>query len=469
MVINGIAGDNMSIEQKVNPEQSDVLNITIDPSYLPDETSNDPVTSMGAPDTITSPETVDAPGTMNAPGITAAAGTTDADSKSSTDTEKSFKKDTVSKSWFCVFDNPQKYGYDGTPQEIVDELIETWVKDNPQRSCAVSYCISADGLPHVHAVFEDTTALRFSKIKKLYPSMHIEPTKGNKKDAEDYINKRGKFKEHGEMVIYINQHGEIKGANGQRNDLEVIEELIKQGLTPNQIFDLSIQYRKYARIVKDAYYRKRYLETPTIRPLTVFYHTGEAGSGKSYTRIELAEEHGEENIYTVSQFDSGYMDKYSGEPVLFIDELRGQIRYSQLLVLLDPQKHDIHARYGNICGLWNEVHITSVFPPERLYRDMINANTDVDTFEQLRRRIHYMCYHYTKNGEYHMCVMYMSDYVNYAQIKKRAGRNNDGSSADKIYNNTGTLRYENPVYDKAFLQDLFEGKQNIEDGNDLPN
>ena len=331
--------------------------------------------------------------------------------------EKKFKNDSVSKSWFCVFPNPEENFLDGTPEEIADTMIEMWIKDNPQRSCAVSYCISSDGLRHLHAVLEDTTAMRFSAIKKAFPGMHIEPTKGSKKDAEDYINKRGKFKESGEEIVYTNSHGEIKGASGQRNDLEIIEELINQGLTPNQIFDLSIQFRRHMRIVKDAYYRKRYKETPSLRPLKVYYHTGEAGSGKSYTRVGLVEQHGEENIYTISQFDSGYMDKYSGESLLFIDELRGQIRYSQLLVLLDPQKHDIHARYGNICGLWTEVHITSVFPPERLYRDMITANSDIDTYEQLRRRIHYICYHYIKNDEYCVYEIPMSEYTTLEKLK----------------------------------------------------
>jgi hypothetical protein len=333
--------------------------------------------------------------------------------------EKEYKNDTVSKSWFCVFPNPENNFLDGTPEEIVDTMIEIWIKDNPQRSCAVSYCISSDGLKHLHAVLEDTKAMRFSAIKKAFPGMHIEPTKGSKKDAEDYINKRGKFKESGEQIIYTNRHGEIKGASGQRNDLEIIEELIKNGFTPNQVFDLSIQYRKHARIVKDAYYRKRYLETPTLREVNVYYHTGPSGSGKSYTRIGLVDIYGEDSIYTISQFDSGYMDKYSGEPILFIDELRGNIRYSQLLVLLDRQKHDIHARYGNICGLWNEVHITSVFPPERLYKSMIEANTDIDTYEQLRRRINYIVLHYKTGDEFKKFQIPMSEYEDYYSLSKR--------------------------------------------------
>ena len=69
----------------------------------------------------------------------------------------------------------------------------------------------------------------FSVVKKAYPAMHIQPTKGSKEQAEDYINKRGKWQEKGEKIICIDQKGEIKGSQGQRSDLEIIEELLQQG------------------------------------------------------------------------------------------------------------------------------------------------------------------------------------------------------------------------------------------------
>jgi hypothetical protein len=132
--------------------------------------------------------------------------------------------------------------------------------------------------------------------------------------------------------------------------LEIIDELILNGLTPNQIFDMAIQYRRYDKLIREAYYRKRFKETPLKREVKVFWHVGESGTGKSHTEIELANEHGEESIYNVSEYETGFMDKYNGEPILFMDELRGKIPYSVLLTLLDVFKSQIHARYTNIYG-----------------------------------------------------------------------------------------------------------------------
>ena len=58
--------------------------------------------------------------------------------------------------------------------------------------------------------------------------------------------------------------------------------------------------------------------------------------------------------------------------------------------MLDGYKVPIHARYANVLSVWNDVHITSVIPIEEWYH---NKNIR-DTFEQLKRRISYITYHY---------------------------------------------------------------------------
>ena len=68
----------------------------------------------------------------------------------------------VTRSWFAVLNNPQDHGYEGTPQEICEQLRDEWVQDSTTRSGAWAYCISAAGLHHIHMVLEDTTAMRFS-------------------------------------------------------------------------------------------------------------------------------------------------------------------------------------------------------------------------------------------------------------------------------------------------------------------
>lgn len=328
--------------------------------------------------------------------------------------------DGITKSWFCVFNNPENHGYSGTPIEITDKILNEWIEGKPTRTCAATYCISADGMPHIHAVFEDTKAMRFSVIKKTFPAMHIEPTKGNKDEAEDYIHKRGKWEEKGEQIIYSNQIGEIKGAQGSRRDINIIEELIEQGKTPTEIFEMSFGYRRYEGMIKAAYFAKRAKETPFYRQVNIIWHVGESGSGKTYTAKQIVDEFGEDTLYMVNDYSSGGMDAYMGQKVLFLDEFRGQIPYHVILSWLDGYKVQVHARYSNVLALWDEVHVSSVVPPEKVYESMVFGNRDIDTAEQLFRRINTIIYHWKDNDGFHQYELEASKYRTMEDLRCRA-------------------------------------------------
>ncbi|MDR0883539.1 MAG: hypothetical protein LBN05_02905 [Oscillospiraceae bacterium] len=323
------------------------------------------------------------------------------------------------RSWFCVFNNPEKHGFeDKTPEQICESMCDIWMENNPQRACAVTYCISAEGLQHCHAVFEDIKTMRFTLVKKLFPSMHIQPTKGTKAQAEDYINKRGKFAEKGETVTCIATRGLLKGVQGKRSDLDTIEEMLSEGRTAKDILSVSLSYRRYEKMVKSAYYAKRDKETPFIRDVKVYWHVGESGSGKSYSAQTVLDTRGADSLYFLTDYSVGGFDNYAGEPVLFMDEFRGQMQFSVFLGLLDQYKTQVHSRYTNILTLWDEVHITSVIPPERMYKKMVLEHSDLDTYSQLRRRITEVMYHYKdSDGTYQIFAQPGSEYSDYATIK----------------------------------------------------
>ena len=322
--------------------------------------------------------------------------------------------DLVSKSWFAVFNNPADHGYEGTPIEVCEKLKDEWIADSPSRTGAWAYCVSAEGLHHVHMVLEDVQAMRWSLIKKSYAiGMHFEPTKGTKQQAEDYINKVGKFEEKGESVLYICRHGQIKAASGQRSDLEIIETLINDGATPLEVMDYSLSYRRFEKMIRDAYFRKRYKETPSVREVKVHYITGEAGSGKSYTYSQLCDSKGQDSICFITDYENGGFDIYAGQPILFLDEYKGQLKFSTLLTVLDRYKSQVHARYTNAIALWDEVYITSVYPPNELYKKMVEQeDRGIDKMQQLLRRITDITYCWKDTeGNYQRYTVPMSTYV----------------------------------------------------------
>ena len=277
---------------------------------------------------------------------------------------------------------------------------------------------------HTHLFIFCSSPVRGSTLENRFPTVNREVCRGTAQENRDYIMKTGKHENTEKALTRIEGSFEEEGImpiepkQGKRTDLEVIQNMLDIGMTPNEIFDVSLSHRKFEKLIKDANYRKRSKETQLTRDITVIWHVGEAGSGKSFFINKLAELHGgEENIYIVGEYEKGF-DKYNGESVLFLDELRTQLNYHQLLTILGGLKVQTYARYANIIGLWTEVHITSVYSPEQLYRLIVGESKQyIDTYEQLRRRISSVMYHYIMNGEYLIHEVPMSAYVNYERLK----------------------------------------------------
>lgn len=338
------------------------------------------------------------------------------------------EKQKSSRSWFCVLNNPEKVLGEYTPDELVNLVLDKWCKDNPQRSAGINYEIGDNGTPHMHMVLEDPAKTRFSAVQKLFKGIHIEPTRGTKADAENYILKRGKFaeKEHTVIVPAVIR-GEIKAQKGKRNDFTIIEELIEQGKKPNEIMEMGLQFRQHEKHIKAHYFAKRFKETPVKRVVKVFWHVGESGSGKSHTQLELYEKYGTDEVYLMTDYENGGFDNYMGEKVLFMDEFKGGMTFTKLLTYLDGYKTQVHCRYANGYALWIEVHITSIFPPEEAYQFMVDDNQKSrDKVTQLLRRIDAVVYHYVENGDFKTFTQSGADYINYDTLKESAKANKDG-------------------------------------------
>lgn len=196
------------------------------------------------------------------------------------------------------------------------------------------------------------------------------------KELTNYMLKLGEHEEKGEEVLYTLDMDCIQDVRGTRSDLKAIEELLKQGRTPSEIMRSNFSYRKYEKMIRSEFIDIRMRETPLIKTdKECIWIVGESGTGKSYYYKELCEKYGEENVYFATDFDNGGMDYYidQGAPeILFMDEFKGNIRFSELLVILDQySRAQIHCRYANCYCLWNKVIITSVYPPDEIYESLV--------------------------------------------------------------------------------------------------
>ncbi len=321
--------------------------------------------------------------------------------------ELKLKNDTRSRSWFIVCPNVDKNGVCGltaeeagklSEQELCEYVVCQWASSTRQAACL--YCVSKEGMKHLHIVLCGNNPIRFSRVKKFIGDKgHIAMTRGNKEQVEAYINKTGKFEEKGEVILAKAQEGELVGRQGRRADIELIRDAIDRGMSWQEVRRLNDNFfdSRMTAMIKNMYFDKRAQETPFKRNVAVHWLFGESGSGKTGIIFDLIARHGEGNVYLVSDYQNPF-DNYAGEPIVILDEFRGQLPYATVLSMLEGYKKEVHCRYANVMGLWTDVYITTIKTPEQVYAKMIDKEeADTDPIGQLLGRIKYFSYCYRVN------------------------------------------------------------------------
>jgi hypothetical protein len=289
-----------------------------------------------------------------------------------------------------------------SPEEIVDFLMERWIARNENVVCAVNYEIGDNGTHHCHMVLEDKQAFRFSALQKLYPTIHIEVTRGTREQVIAYLEKSGEHEEKAHtIVVPMKIHGELRAGNqGHRSEFDYIQKQIENGATPEEIMGSNFEFRKYSKMIREHFFQYRLSHTPDEKEMAVYWHVGESGDGKSHTQVDLKKKHGRDNVYIWTDFDNGGLDLYCAESILFMDEFKG-MPYKEFLKVTDVYPIQLHARYTNTIALWNEIHITSIFTPKQAYDLMVaEGQREVDSYKQLQRRLTEVIFHFkTKEND----------------------------------------------------------------------
>lgn len=341
-----------------------------------------------------------------------------------------FKRNLKGRAWIGTVQvaNMTKTGLSKTeyenPKLLAEFLSNVWIESGKNRVAGIAVCISSTGLYHAHmSLYGNLTTL--GNVAKIMFDSHIEPQLGGKKELKSYLLKEAPYDESGEQVLYTIGIENIQDRQSKRSDLEEIADLIEQGFTPSEIMSENFSYRKFEKMIKSAFIDRRIRETPLIKETYNEWHVGESNSGKTYYYYQLAEEHTPEKIYLVSDFENGGFDFYieqGAPPIIFLDEFKGNMRFSQLLTILDKYSRvQTHCRYSNTYNLWERCIITSIYPPDEVYESMVSDyRRDRDKIDQLMRRLDVIIYHYREDGEYKTFTLPAKDYTNYDDLKRKA-------------------------------------------------
>lgn len=257
------------------------------------------------------------------------------------------------------------------------------------------------GTEHIQMYIEFAVPKKFETIKSYFPRAHIEPRKGTKSQARDYCMKSdtrvGEPMEYGNFID-----------TGKRSDLNDIYELVKDGATDFEIMDLyPTQFMRYSKAIqqcRQTYVFEKYKKL--FRKLEVNYIWGVAGCGKSRY---VMDKYGYDNVYRVTNYNSGAFDTYQGQDVIVFEEFRSSFPITDMLNYLDGYPLQLPCRYTNITACYTKVYIITNIPLSEQYKSTQEKHDE--TWKAFLRRIN-LVYDFDNREDKSTIVGHSTDIVN---------------------------------------------------------
>lgn len=290
--------------------------------------------------------------------------------------------DPQNRAWQITINNPQEHGIN---HDIICAAIQ-------ELRSVLYFCLSDEvgenSTPHTHVYIAASSGIRFSTLKKRFPTAHIEQARGSPSENRAYIRKDGKWaadEKHGTQVpnTFV-EYGDRPPdpQPGFRSDIAQVYTLITEGKSNAEIIadnpDLAIHINRMDKIRTD-FLESQYRNT--FRELFVTYTFGPTASGKTRSVLE---KYGYSSVYRVTDYVHPF-DRYSSEQVILFDEFRSSIRIQEMLIYLEGYPLNLPARYAQRVACYTEVFLISNIDLREQYRNI--QNDEPATWKAFIRRI----------------------------------------------------------------------------------
>lgn len=285
------------------------------------------------------------------------------------------EKDSASRKWQMTINNPAEHGF--THDRIKELLIEF--------RQLVFWCmadeVGEEGTPHTHLYLHSSCVVRFSSVKKRFPTAHIEMAKGTSQQNREYVTKTGKWLETRKRETCVDGTYEEWGEmpierQGKRNDLDDLYSMIKDGMSDYEILEQDPTYMLHMDKIERARQTVRQ-ETfkDTWRDMNVVYVWGDTGSGKTRG---IMEKYGYSNVFRVTDYMHPF-DNYKGQEVIVFEEFRSSLRIGDMLNYTDGYPLELPCRYANKYACYTKVYVISNMPLSQQYTQL-----QIDNYESYR-------------------------------------------------------------------------------------
>ena len=295
------------------------------------------------------------------------------------------ENDYQSKKYLLTINNPQDCGM--THEEIINRAQ----KFNPDYFC-LSDEVGASGTPHTHVFIYSGSPMRFSTMKKRFPTAHIDKAMGSSQSNREYIRKEGKWDDTDKSETRVEgsfqEFGKVPDEADEKSPKYAqLIQWVRDGLSNEEILALDPSFALKTRDIDVLRQELRSAEyTSKNRKIRVHYIFGDSGTGKTRS---IFEKHPASDICRITNYGTRgrvQFDAYRGQSVLVFEEFHSQIPIAEMLNYLDIYPVMLPARYYDRVACYTEVYITSNIPIEQQYPDLQKSKGE--TWNAFLRRIH---------------------------------------------------------------------------------
>lgn len=323
-----------------------------------------------------------------------------------------------SRKWLLTINNPEEHNIDA------DKIIGYFNLSKGNYYYCFCNEVGENGTPHIHLFVFRPSPIRFTTIKAMFPSAHIDKAMGTNQEIRAYILKHGaKFnkdeKGHYDYIDAKNvRHTGINYSDtfyenkecpeeyqGVNSGSRLIVEMVQAGNSDNEIIEVvPTAYKDLDKIqrvrsmFRDEKFRKEW------RDITTIYIYGSSGAGKTRS---VMDKYGYENVYRVTNYNHPF-DGYDGQDVVIFEEFRSSLKYADMLNYLDGYPLVLPCRYFDRQACYTKVFIISNVPPHEQY-----PKADNESFKAFWRRVNEI-QHFVKNDY----VVTYSSYENYLECER---------------------------------------------------
>jgi len=252
--------------------------------------------------------------------------------------------------------------------------VNNWVPedDTKLQEWAASKCkymiygkeVGESGTPHLQGFARMKNQINAKNfIKKAFVTApHLEVPKGTDHHNKTYCSKESVAFEFGEPS-FMGQRKDIEGICAEIKKKRKMEEIVMEN---PEIF---VKFHRGFEYVARAHVPERSWKTE------VYVYYGPTNCSKTWTAMQEAPD-----AWVRTPDHGAWFDGYCGQDDAIFEEFRGDIKFCQLLMLLDRYKMQVPVKGGFVNWCPKRIFITSPKPPQEWYMN-------IEDKRQLYRRI----------------------------------------------------------------------------------